>query len=46
MTHPTAIEAKRAAAIAWLGAKWLLHPANHVPKQPAPMVLDRVRAQQ
>jgi hypothetical protein len=40
------LEAKRAAAIAWLGAKWLLHPANRVPKQPTAMVLDRARPQQ
>lgn len=30
------LEAKRKAAIKWLGDRWLLARANHVPKRPAP----------
>lgn len=33
-------EAKRAEAIAMLGSKWLLHPANKVSAQPNKRVLD------
>ena len=35
---------KRAAALAWLGTKWILHPANRVQKRPVPLVLERTRA--
>jgi hypothetical protein len=38
------LEAKRAAALAYLGTKWCLHPRNRVPKQPTPLVLERARS--
>jgi hypothetical protein len=28
----TSLSAKRAAAIEWLGARWVLHPSRRIPK--------------
>jgi hypothetical protein len=35
------LDEKRAAALAYLGEKWILHPANKVQKCPARSVLSR-----
>jgi len=32
-----ALQEKRDAAIAWMGPKWVLHPANRVKKLPEPL---------
>lgn len=44
MTKTQTHDDKRAAALAFLGTKWILHPVNRVQKQPAPLVLERTRA--
>lgn len=33
-----ALDARRAAAIAWMGPRWLLHPDNRVRRVPPPPV--------
>lgn len=34
------LEDKRRAAIAWLGERWLLHPANAIKRDPEPAIAD------
>jgi len=37
-------EAKRAAAIEWLGEKWLLHPSHAPQRRHVETVQDRIQA--
>lgn len=38
------LDEKRAAAIAWLGNRWLLHSSHAPQRRDAPTVTDRIRA--